>query len=58
MLRAVLGIAVVVFAIWLFLTLVGAVLNGLVHLLWIVIVIALAVWIWQRFVVGRRTHTM
>jgi hypothetical protein len=44
---------VVVFVIWLILTLVGAVLGGLIHLLWIVILIALVLWIWQRFVVRR-----
>ena len=53
MLRTLLGIAVVVFVIWLILTLVGAVLGGLIHLLWIVILIALVLWIWQRFVVRR-----
>jgi hypothetical protein len=55
-LRTLLGIAVVVFAIWLILTLVGAVLGGLIHLLWIVILIALVLWIWQRFVVRRPSN--
>jgi hypothetical protein len=54
-LRTLLGIAVVVFVVWLILTIVGAVLGGLIHLLWIVILIALALWVWQRFVVQRRT---
>lgn len=58
MLRTLLGIAVVVFAIWLILTIVGAVLNGLIHLLWIVILIALVLWIWQRFVVRRRSDVL
>lgn len=58
MLRTLLGIAVVVFAIWLILTIVGAVLNGLIHLLWIVILIALALWVWQRFVVRRRSNML
>jgi thiol:disulfide interchange protein len=54
--RIVLGVAIVVFAIWLVFTLIGAVFSGLIHLLWIIILIALAVWVWQRFVVRRRTH--
>lgn len=58
MLRTLLGIAVVVFAIWLILTIVGAVLNGLIHLLWIVILIALVLWVWQRFVVRRRSDVL
>ena len=58
MLRTLLGIAVVVFAIWLILTIVGAVLGGLIHLLWIVILIALVLWVWQRFVVRRRSDVL
>ena len=52
--RALLGIAVAVFAIWLFFTLIGAVLGGLIHLLWIIILIALAVWIVRFFTAGRQ----
>jgi hypothetical protein len=43
---------VVLFVIWLILTLVGAVAGGLVHLLWIVILVCLAVWAFQ-FLTGR-----
>lgn len=49
-----LRVAAVLFLIWLVLALIGLVFHGLIHLLWIVIVIALAVWIWQR-VAGRST---
>ena len=45
--RWLLQLAVVVFLIWVVLALVGAVFSGLIHLLWIVILIALAVWLWQ-----------
>lgn len=52
-----LGLAIVVFAIWLIFTLIGAVLGGLIHLLWIIILIALAVWVVRLFTGGRRTTT-
>jgi hypothetical protein len=52
--RALLGIAVAVFAIWLIFTLLGAIFNGLIHLLWIVILIALAVWVVRLFTGGRQ----
>jgi hypothetical protein len=57
MLSALLWIALVVFAIWLVLTIAGAVFGGLVHLLWIVIVIALAIWLLQ-LLSGRRRNTL
>lgn len=47
--RALLTIAVAVFAIWLIFTLIGVVIHGLINLLWIIIVIALAVWIVRLF---------
>ena len=50
-----LGVALVVFAIWLIFTLIGAVLGGLIHLLWIIILIALVVWVVRLFTGGRRT---
>ncbi|HEV8190554.1 MAG TPA: hypothetical protein VGP82_03590 [Ktedonobacterales bacterium] len=53
MLSALLWIALVVFVIWLMLTIAGALFGGLVHLLWIVIVIALVVWLLQ-VLSGRR----
>lgn len=49
------GLALVVFAIWLILNLVGAVFGGLVHLLWIVIVVALIIWAVRAFT-GNRTR--
>ncbi|HEY7779169.1 MAG TPA: hypothetical protein VIC85_03050 [Ktedonobacterales bacterium] len=51
MIHTLLGIAVVVFVIWLILTILGAVAGGLVHLLWIVILVCLAVWAF-RFLTG------
>jgi hypothetical protein len=56
MLRLVLQIALALFVIWLLLTVVGFVFGGLIHLLWIVILILLAIWLWQR-VMGRRRST-
>jgi hypothetical protein len=47
MLSALLWIALVIFVVWLVLNIAGAVFGGLVHLLWIVIVIALAIWLLQ-----------
>jgi hypothetical protein len=52
--RALLTIAVAVFAIWLIFTLIGIVLGGLIHLLWIVILIALGVWVARYFARGRQ----
>lgn len=51
-----LRIAAILFLIWVVLSLIGLIFNGLIHLLWVVIVVALVVWIWQR-VSGRRTIT-
>lgn len=53
-----LGIALVVFVIWLVMTLVGAIIGGLIHLLWIVILICVAIWLFQRVTgSGRRGRT-
>jgi hypothetical protein len=54
MINFLLGVAVLLFVLWLVLTLVGAVFGGLVHLLWILILVALAVWAFRYFT-GRRT---
>jgi hypothetical protein len=51
-----LRIAAILFLIWVGLSLIGLIFNGLIHLLWIVIVVALVIWIWQR-ASGRRTMT-
>jgi hypothetical protein len=53
-----LGIAVVVFIVWLILTLIGAVGGGLVHLLWIVILVCLAIWALQYLTGSRRGRTL
>jgi predicted branched-subunit amino acid permease len=52
--RALLMIAVAVFAIWLIFTLIGIVLGGLIHLLWIVILVALVIWAIRFFARGRQ----
>lgn len=54
MVRFLLGIAVVVFVVWLVLTLLHFVLGGLINLLWIIILVALAVWAWHM-ITGRRS---
>jgi hypothetical protein len=54
MIHTLLGIAVVVFLIWLVLTLVGAVAGGLIHLLWIVIIVCLAIWLFRMLTGSRR----
>jgi hypothetical protein len=53
MLRLLLQIAVGLFLLWVILNLIGAVFGGLIHLLWIVIVVALVIWAWQ-YATGRR----
>jgi len=40
-----LAVVVAVFALWLALTIVGSIFHALVNLLWIVIVVALVVWL-------------
>jgi uncharacterized RDD family membrane protein YckC len=52
-----LAIALAVFVIWLVLTVLGAVGGGLVHLLWIIVVVALAIWLFQYLVGSRRSGT-
>ena len=45
--RFLLVVAVAVFAIWLALTIIGALVHTLVNLLWIIILLALAVWLFR-----------
>jgi hypothetical protein len=52
--RVLLMIAVAVFAIWLIFTLIGIVLGGLIHLLWIIILVALVIWAIRFFARGRQ----
>ncbi len=56
--RIFLQIAAVVFLIWVVLALIGAVFSGLIHLLWIVILVALAVWLWQKLSATDHRHTV
>lgn len=49
-----LGVALVVFVIWLVFTVIGFVIGGLIHLLWIVILVCLAIWLVQRVMGGGR----
>jgi hypothetical protein len=51
--HSLLGIALVIFLIWLFLVVVSHILGWLFNLLWIVIVIALILWLF-RVIFGRR----
>lgn len=53
MFHALLGIAVVIFVIWLLLVLVGHIGGTLINLLWILIVVALIWWL-VSFLSGRR----
>lgn len=54
MINPLVGLAVVVFFIWLLLALLGAVAGGLVHVLWIVILASLAIWAYRYQTGGRR----
>ncbi len=55
--KALLTLALVVFLIWLAFTIAGVVFHTLVNLLWIIIVIALIVWVVRLFT-GRRNRAM
>ena len=58
MIHTLLGIAVVIFVVWLILVLVGHVGGALINLLWILILIALIWWL-VSFISGRgRRHTL
>lgn len=58
MLNLLLVIAAVVFIIWLVFTLIGAVGGGLIHLLWIVILVCLAIWAFRYLTGARRGPTV
>jgi hypothetical protein len=53
-----LAIAVAVFVVWLVLTVLGAVAGGLIHLLWIVILVCLAVWAFRVLTGGTRGRAL
>lgn len=57
MIHTLLGIAVVIFIIWILLVLVGHIGGALVNLLWILILIALIWWLVSLFT-GRRGRTL
>jgi hypothetical protein len=53
-----LGLALLVFAIWLVFTIVGLIIGGLIHLLWIVIIIALVIVGMRALTGARRSRTL
>jgi uncharacterized RDD family membrane protein YckC len=53
MIHTLLAVAVVLFVLWL----IFFHLGGLIHLLWIGILIALAIWVFGFFFRGRRAHS-
>lgn len=55
--KVLLSIALAVFAIWLVFTIVGTVFHALINLLWIIIVVALVVWLVLAFT-GRRNRAL
>ena len=55
--KVLLGVALAVFAIWLALTIIGTVFHALINLLWIIIVVALVVWLIRVFT-GRRNRAL
>jgi len=56
MIHTLLGIAVVIFIVWILLVLVGHVGGALINLLWILIIVALVWWLLSFFMGrGRRT---
>ena len=52
--HSLLGIALAIFLIWLLFVVVVHVIGWLIHLLWIVIVIALVLWLLRVIFGGRR----
>lgn len=55
--KVLLSVALTVFVIWLALTIVGTVFHALINLLWIIIVVALVVWLIRTFA-GRRNRAL
>ena len=55
--KVLLSIAAAVFVIWLVFTIIGVVFHSLINLLWIIIVIALVVWLIRMFT-GRRNRAL
>jgi hypothetical protein len=55
--KVLLGVALAVFVIWLALTIIGTVFHALINLLWIIIVVALVVWLIRMFT-GRRNRAL
>ena len=55
MIHTLLGIAVVVFIVWLLLVVVGHIGGALINLLWILILVALVWWLISLFTGRRRT---
>jgi hypothetical protein len=51
-----LRIAVGLFMLWVVLSLIGTLFGGLIHLLWIAIVLALVIWAWQSIVGTHRSR--
>ena len=50
--RFLLQIAAVALLVWVVLSLIGIVFDGLLHLLWLVILVALAIWLWRFLIRG------
>ena len=57
MLGVLLRVAAVLFLIWLIFTLIGFVFNGLIHLLWIAILVLVVIWLWQRVTARGRSRS-
>lgn len=55
--KVLLSVALAVFVIWLALTLIGTIFHALINLLWIIIVVALVIWLVRMFA-GRRNRAL
>ncbi len=55
--KVLLSVALAVFVIWLALTLIGTIFHALINLLWIIIVVALVIWLIRTFA-GRRNRAL
>ena len=55
--KVLLSVALAVFVIWLVFTIIGTVFHALINLLWIIIVIALVVWLIRLFT-SRRNRAL
>ena len=58
MFSVLLRVAAALFLIWLIFTVIGWVFYGLIHLLWIAILVLVVIWLWQRVTARGRSRML